>query len=590
MRDIKVVIGVDFGTSRSGYAYAFTSKREVIPHLYWDGQPIGSPKTLTQLLYSPYGEVESWGWKAPETLAEKRKEEVKKLLEECDLFQLIEILREKRKQSISQRTAKELPKGGYILFQEFKMKLHESEGLLEDKSFVVDLIADYLRCIKDLALEEVKELVKDYIKENEILWCLTVPTIWTDKSKQLMRVAAQEAGMIGVSDEESERLVFALEPEAAVLACINEEPYPFNPRERLMVVDCGGGTVDITVHEIVNEKNLRLKEIVPSVGGPFGARDIDKRFRQFFLSEKLTSNALEDFHDIDPIGYLEINMDWERTKCEFKANNKQKIFFPIRRKLDSFLKQVYPEVLEEIKASQNGDDDCIYLAPGTMENLFKPTLDGIIDCIKKQFDRLDGKGCDYIYLIGGFSKSELLQEWIERYFGSKAKIIKPYAPDSLVVKGAVFFGLDHRSVFISRCVRRTYGFVCWAPFETGIDPEDKRVHSEIKKSSYCRDRFYILVKSGQSVSLGESRIEYLQNDDTKDKVNISIYSTESQNVRYIDESGVNKEINLEFECKTIRKFKGNRWRIIFYFGQTEIKVTVEDLATNEVKKVSLDFI
>lgn len=36
-----------------------------------------------------------------------------------------------------------------------------------------------------------------------------------------------------------------------------------------MVVDCGGGTVDITVHELdINEKLIELHK---ASGGPFGA-------------------------------------------------------------------------------------------------------------------------------------------------------------------------------------------------------------------------------------------------------------------------------------------------------------------------------
>jgi len=45
-----------------------------------------------------------------------------------------------------------------------------------------------------------------------------------------------------------------------------------------MVVDCGGGTVDITVHEIAKttsagqaRKGGQLKEVFRATGGPFGS-------------------------------------------------------------------------------------------------------------------------------------------------------------------------------------------------------------------------------------------------------------------------------------------------------------------------------
>ncbi len=37
-----------------------------------------------------------------------------------------------------------------------------------------------------------------------------------------------------------------------------------------MVVDCGGGTVDITVHEITNSEG-QLKEVFKATGGAYGS-------------------------------------------------------------------------------------------------------------------------------------------------------------------------------------------------------------------------------------------------------------------------------------------------------------------------------
>ena len=40
-----------------------------------------------------------------------------------------------------------------------------------------------------------------------------------------------------------------------------------------MVVDCGGGTVDITVHQISNKEG-HLKEVFKATGGPYGSTSI----------------------------------------------------------------------------------------------------------------------------------------------------------------------------------------------------------------------------------------------------------------------------------------------------------------------------
>ena len=39
---------------------------------------------------------------------------------------------------------------------------------------------------------------------------------------------------------------------------------------RYMVVDCGGGTVDITVHEIAS-RDGHLRELFKATGGPYGS-------------------------------------------------------------------------------------------------------------------------------------------------------------------------------------------------------------------------------------------------------------------------------------------------------------------------------
>ena len=39
---------------------------------------------------------------------------------------------------------------------------------------------------------------------------------------------------------------------------------------RYMVVDCGGGTVDITVYEMTSDTG-KLKELYMATGGPYGS-------------------------------------------------------------------------------------------------------------------------------------------------------------------------------------------------------------------------------------------------------------------------------------------------------------------------------
>ncbi len=199
-QSISVVIGIDFGTSRSGYAYAFTDDKTIVGKTDWSGAPAPYPKTLTHLFYSPDRKVEAWGYEARKRLAQLRKDKAA---------------------------------GDYNFFQTFKMQLREGKERTangpvittnnQQKFAVLDLIADYLRLLKDLALKEIKAATAGFLRDNEILWCLTIPAIWTDADKQLMRSAAEKAGLINSSEAEAERLLLVLEPEAAAIYCQEKE-------------------------------------------------------------------------------------------------------------------------------------------------------------------------------------------------------------------------------------------------------------------------------------------------------------------------------------------------------------------------------
>ena len=93
-----------------------------------------------------------------------------------------------------------------------------------------------------------------------------------------------------ISDENSERLVLCLEPEAACLACEDQrlsgqgaadELQVLKRDDRFMVLDCGGGTVDITVHEVEETKPLMLSEVREPSGGPWGSTFVDQEFVKF---------------------------------------------------------------------------------------------------------------------------------------------------------------------------------------------------------------------------------------------------------------------------------------------------------------------
>ncbi len=127
-----------------------------------------------------------------------------------------------------------------------------------------------------------------------------------------MRRAAFEAGLI--QDESSDRLALALEPEAACVAC-EAENEALRKGHRFMMLDCGGGTVDITMHLVVEkEPQLRLDEMCRPSGGPWGSTFVDAEFEAFVRD--LVGPG--DFGRLKPSSqWVELMRVWEGVKLGF---------------------------------------------------------------------------------------------------------------------------------------------------------------------------------------------------------------------------------------------------------------------------------
>ena len=81
---------------------------------------------------------------------------------------------------------------------------------------------------------------------------MTVPALWTEDQKQFMRKAALKASII--EELSSANLLLCLEPEGASIQSRNDAEDGLKSQmikgSVVMVLDCGGGTVDITVHKL----------------------------------------------------------------------------------------------------------------------------------------------------------------------------------------------------------------------------------------------------------------------------------------------------------------------------------------------------
>lgn len=153
---------------------------------------------------------------------------------------------------------------------------------------ITRVIADYLRELYYHTYDTLRKVKGKQMDKSKVRFCLTVPAVWTDKAKIIMRDAAIEAGIINANDHQ-DRLLLVGEPEAAALYCNTKlEQYELKHGDTFLICDAGGGTVDLVVYRINDEPEEQkyLIEVAAGDGGLCGSVNLDKNFK-IYVDEQI---------------------------------------------------------------------------------------------------------------------------------------------------------------------------------------------------------------------------------------------------------------------------------------------------------------
>ncbi|VDI52481.1 Hypothetical predicted protein [Mytilus galloprovincialis] len=440
------VTAIDFGTTYSGYAFSMrhefkTDPLKIHANQAWNsgGRALLSLKTPTCLLLNDKKELDSFGYEAENKYADIVMDD---------------------------------EQDNYYYFHRFKMNLHNNKKItshmvLEDiRGKSVPAIEVFGLSIKALVthLTDILDKQGTGMDKSEIQWVLTVPAIWTDAAKQFMRKSAVKAGI----PEDS--LKIALEPEAASIFCqylptkklhgADEGFTMTEPGAKYMVVDLGGGTADITVHEKLS--NGQLKELCRAAGNDCGGTSVDGRFFQM-LVKIFGGPLMKKIKDDDPSAYLDLFREFETVKRTITPEKDSKVNITIPyASLDTHCNNILGENLADVLGSSPYSKqiavrgDKMRVDADVMKALFKPTIDNIISLMKEILQNKAASDVSQLLLVGGFSECILIQDAVKRNFKSK-KVIIPEEAGLSVLKGAVLFG--HRPEYVrSRVMRFSYAF------------------------------------------------------------------------------------------------------------------------------------
>ncbi|XP_060591792.1 heat shock 70 kDa protein 12A-like [Ruditapes philippinarum] len=513
-----LVAAIDFGTTYSGYAFSFRHEYDTNPSKMhaneWRNVAQGNmnAKTPTCLLLQPDMKLHSFGNEAKTKYAS--------LCEEN-----------------AHRT--------WFFFWEFKMTLHHEKEITQNYQLkdingkLLDALTVFSLSIRALKDHLMTVLQNGYagVRTNDVTWVITVPAIWNDSAKKFMRLAAEKAGL------DKNNIEIALEPEAASIFCkllpITRDPETetgmtiFPPGARYMILDCGGGTVDITVHEVLEDNTL--KELHKATGGNWGGTVVNKSFLNF-ISNLVGPGVFNDFSKTHKSGYLELLEEFENKKRMTAADSTERVTIRIPIGLQEMLQnEKVKQKLQQGKYANKVDiyGDKLRMDAALFREFFQQAVD---DIIKHTHDLMESlpRPVKAILMVGGFSESPVLQKAVKEAFGHMVKVIVPIEASLCVMKGAVLYG--HRPSSISaRKSRYTYGVAMTVPYIKGTHPSNRKYEDDGKK--WCDGAFDKHVEIGQTVTPGEvqaTRTYYPMS--TSDKfLPVILYRSSAANPMFVDE-------------------------------------------------------
>ena len=365
----------------------------------------------------------------------------------------------------------------------------------------------------------------------------------------------------------------------------------FKAGTRYIVVDCGGGTVDLTVHEM--EEQGTLKELYKASGGAWGAVGVDGEF-EHLLVKIFGIDFVVSFKNTKPAGWVDLMIAFEAKKRTASPSKLTPLNISLPFSfIEHYTRLKGQSVEAAIKRFGNKDikwssQGMLRLSPSAMHALFEPAMKDIVRHVTELLRRPELDLVKFMFLVGGFAESPLLQNEMRRSFSSVLRVIIPQDCGLTILKGAVMFGLDPTVVRVRRSAL-TYGVGVLNKFIEGKHPEEKRIQKDGEE--WCTDVFDTFVTADQSIALGErvSRT-YTPAKSYQTSTVIGIYCSEKEHVFFTSDPGVRRCGELHLEMPDTTGGRNRELEATMLFGDTEIKCEAMDHTSGKVAKAVIDFL
>jgi len=256
--------------------------------------------------------------------------------------------------------------------------------------------------LSGILLQRLKAAAEDFLGEAVTDAIITVPAYFDDTQRQATKDAGKIAGL------QVERIIN--EPTAAALAYGLGK----SEAERIAVYDLGGGTFDVSILEM----NDGVFEVLSTSGNTYlGGEDFDERILNWMADEFADENGIDLRKD--RLALQRLKEAAERAKCELSSTNETAINLPFIA-ADSSGPKHFNRTLSRDKFEE--------LVGDLVEQTIEPCEKALRDA------KLQPGDIDKVILVGGQTRSPIVERRVEEIFGKKASA--EINPDEVVAMGA----------------------------------------------------------------------------------------------------------------------------------------------------------
>jgi molecular chaperone DnaK len=260
--------------------------------------------------------------------------------------------------------------------------------------------------LSGIVLQRLKAAAEDFLGEPVEDAIITVPAYFDDTQRQATKDAGKIAGL------QVERIIN--EPTAAALAYGLGK----SEAEKIAVYDLGGGTFDISILEMSNG----VFEVLSTSGNTYlGGEDFDERIMNWMADQFLHDTGIDLRKD--RLALQRLKEAAERAKCELSSATETNFNLPFIAADASGPKHLNKTLSRDQFEELVGD-------------LVQQTIEPCEQALKDA--KLNPDDIDKVILVGGQTRSPIVESAVEKIFGKKASA--EINPDEVVAMGAAIQG------------------------------------------------------------------------------------------------------------------------------------------------------